>query len=243
VPTNALVNHGDLLLREAINWSRSSLHTPAVRYIFSWPLFTQIWIDSHPIACCFRFLLLPVLRTCFQCASCVMFSVATIAASRWTNWCLRFCWVSPRGALREAPVVPLDSAPITPWGSVSEAMPCCCRIVRKMITKRCGKCWRFYCELQVKMEWVTANLHIQFKLNPAVYRCRGFQWSRDFSKSVWCCLSVYRVTSRWTTADISCLIDLQSSFFDRKDVWWCLSQDIAGILHEPHANYQVIMYC
>jgi len=172
-----------------------------------------------------------------------MFSVATNAASRWTNWWLRCCWVSPGGALCEVPVVRLNSAPIAPGGSVSGAMACYCRIVRKMITKRSAKCWRLYCELQVKMEWVTANLHVQFKLNPAVYRCRGFQRSRDFSKSVQCCLFVYRVTSRWTTADISCLIDLKRSFFDGKDVWWCLSQDIARILHESHANYQVIMYC
>ena len=61
--TNTLVDHGDLPLREVINWSRSPLCTPAVRHIFSWPSFTQIWIDSHPIAWCFLFLLLPVLRT------------------------------------------------------------------------------------------------------------------------------------------------------------------------------------
>jgi len=63
VETNDLVDHGDLPLWEAINWSLCSLCTPAVRYILSWPSSTQIWIDSHPIVCCFLFLLLPVLRT------------------------------------------------------------------------------------------------------------------------------------------------------------------------------------
>jgi len=225
-----------------MNWSRSSLRTPAVHYILSWPSSTQIWIDSHPIACCFVFFLLPVLGTFFKGASWVIFSVATIAASRWTNWCRRCYCVLPSGSLCEAPVVRLDSAPITPGGSVSGAMACCCRNVRKMIKKRSGKCWRLYSELQVKMEWVTANLHLQFKMNPAAYSCRGFQRSRDFSQSVWCRLLVYRYTSRSTTADISCLIDIKRSFFDGKDVWWCLSQDIAGILLESQANYQVIMY-
>jgi len=48
--------------------------------------------------------------------------------------------VSPSGALHEAPVVRLDLAPIAPEGSVSGAMACFCRNVRKMITKRSGKC-------------------------------------------------------------------------------------------------------
>ena len=122
------------------NWSCSSLRTPAVRYILSWPLSTRIWIDSHPIACCFLFLLLLDLRTFFKCASWVIFLVATIAASRWTNWCLRCCHVSPSGALIEAPVVQLNLAPIAPVGIVSGAMACCCGNVRKMIKKRSGKC-------------------------------------------------------------------------------------------------------
>jgi len=242
VRTNALVDHGDSPLQEAMNWSRSSLRTPAVRHILSWPSSIQIWIDSHPIACCFLFFLLPVLRTFFKCASWVIVSVATIAASRWTNWCLHCCGVSQSGSLCEAPVVRLDSARIAPGGSVSGAMACCCRNLRKMITKRSGKCIRLYSELQVKMEWVTANLHVQLKLNPASYNCRGFQRSCDFSQSVRRCMLVYRDTSRWTTADISCLIDIKSSFFDGNDVWRWFSQDIAGMLHESHANYQVIIY-
>jgi len=120
-------------------------------------------------------------------------------------------------------------------------MACFCRNLRKIITKRSGKCWRLYSELQVKMEWVTAYLHVQCRPNPVAYSSRGWQWSRDFSQSVRHCLLVYRDTSRRTTADISCLIDITRSFFDGKDIWWCLSQDIAGILHESHANYQVII--
>jgi len=184
VRTNAFVDLGGLLLQEVINLSRSSLHTPAVRYIVSWPSSTLTWIDSHLIARCFLFLLVPVLHTVFKCASWAIFSVATIAASQWTNWCLRCCSVSTGGVLLKAPVVRLDSAPSAPGWSVSGAMACCCGNVRKMITKRSGKCWRLYRELQVKMEWVTVNLHLQFKLSPAGYSCttdscRGFQLSGD----------------------------------------------------------------
>ena len=63
------------------------------------------------------------------------------------------------------------------------------------------------------------------------------------SMSVLWYLFVYKYTLRWTTADISCCIYINRTFFDGKDVWWCLSQEIAGILHESHANHQVIMYC
>jgi len=243
VRTNALIEDGDLQLRELINSSRSSLRTTAVRYIPRWPWFAQIWIDSHPIACYFLFLRLPVLHTFFKCVSWLLFSVASIAASRWTNGCLHCCGVLPSGALRETPVVRIDSASIAPGGSLSGAMACDCRNVRKMIKKRSGKCWRLYSVLQVNMEWVTANLHVRFKRNPAAYSCRRFQRSRDYSKSVRCCLFVYRDTSRWMTADISCLIDINRSLFEEKDVWWCLSQDIARNLPESHTPYHVIMYC
>jgi len=62
------------------------------------------------------------------------------------------------------------------------------------------------------------------------------------SKSVRCCLSVCRDRTWWTTADISFLMYIQGTFFDGKDVRWCLSQDIAVIWHESHANNQVLMY-
>jgi hypothetical protein len=56
------------------------------------------------------------------------------------------------------------------------------------------------------------------------------------------CLFVCRDTLRCTTADIACLIDIKRKFCDRKVVWWCLSQHIAGILHETYADYHVITY-
>jgi len=63
------------------------------------------------------------------------------------------------------------------------------------------------------------------------------------SKSVQCCLCVSRDKLWWMIADISFLIDIKMTFFDGIDDWWCLSQDIAGILHESHTNHQFLMYC
>jgi len=144
VLTNALVDHGGFPLQVAMNWSRSSLATPAVHSILGWPPSTLIWSYSHPTTCCFMFLLLPVLRTVPKCAFWVIFSVTAIAASWWTNCSLGCCSVSPGGALVEVPVIALDSDPIAPGWCVSGAMTCWCGKVRKMIMQRSGKSWRLY---------------------------------------------------------------------------------------------------
>jgi len=124
--TNAFVDHGGLPLRAATNWLRSSLRTPAVHYVLSWPPSVLIWSYSHPIACCCLLLLCPVSRTIFKCPSDAIFLVAAIAVSRWTNWCLHCSCVSARDASGEAPVVRLDSECITPGWGVCGAMTCRC---------------------------------------------------------------------------------------------------------------------
>jgi len=126
VRTNTFIDHRGLPLRAPINWSRSSLLTPAVHYILSWPPSILIWRYSHPIACCCLLLLHPVLRTVFKCASWAIILVAAIAASRWTNWCLSCCCVPARGTSDQVAVVQLDSDCITPGGGVCGAMTCCC---------------------------------------------------------------------------------------------------------------------
>ena len=62
------------------------------------------------------------------------------------------------------------------------------------------------------------------------------------SQSNGVCVLVCSYTMKWTTADISCLIDIQRKAFNGKDFWWCLSHYNAGILHEIHANSQVMRY-
>jgi len=87
---NALVDHGGFPLWVPLNLSHSSLPTPAVCYIISWPRCTSIRQHLHLIACCFIFLLLPVLRTIFNYVSRVISLVGAFAASRWTKWILHF---------------------------------------------------------------------------------------------------------------------------------------------------------
>jgi len=117
--------------------------------------------------------------------------------------------------------------------------------VRKMIMKS-GKSWGIYSKLQVTREWMTVDLHILLNVYLAAYRCKlqviqmvpRFAVSRSDDVSLFVC----RDTLKWTTADVSCLIDIKRKLYDGKVVWWCLSQHIAGILHETEANYHVIMY-
>ena len=49
--------------------------------------------------------------------------------------------------------------------------------------KRSGKSWGINCLLQVKMEWVTGNLHDLIRMNAAVYSCRlqGFPTVPQFA--------------------------------------------------------------
>jgi len=78
VHTNALVDHAGLPLQVVINWLRSSLCTPTYDYIVSSCPSTTIWIHSHPVAFCFWFLLLLVLRTIFISESQII--------GRWLHW-------------------------------------------------------------------------------------------------------------------------------------------------------------
>jgi len=144
VRTNPLVNRGGFPLRAAINWSLSSLRTPAVCYIISWPPCTSIRLHLHLIECCLSFLLLAVLWTIGNCASRVLFSVAAFAASRWTQWCLCYSWVSAGGVSNETAVILLDSVPLSPCCGACGAMICCCESEEMLIIKQSGESWGIY---------------------------------------------------------------------------------------------------
>jgi len=127
VQTTAFVDHGGLPLWVAINWSWSSLRSPAsVHYIVIRPPSTLSCSYIHPIACCSVLLLRPVIWTVIKCASWAIFSVAAIAESPCSNQCLFRCCVSARGSFDEAPVIQLDSDSITPGWGVCGAMTCGC---------------------------------------------------------------------------------------------------------------------
>ena len=141
VRPNALVDHGSFPLHVAMNWSRCSSRTPAVRYIICWFPCTSIQLHLHPIACCFLFLLLPVLQTICNCASRVIYLVAAFAASQWTKWCLRCSWVSGGGVFDETAIILLDSVLLSPFHGSCGAMICCCGSAEMMMMKQSGKSW------------------------------------------------------------------------------------------------------
>jgi len=128
VRRNAFVDPGGFTLRAAMNSWRSSLRTPAVGYKINWPPFATIRIYSHPTACCFMFLLLPVLRTIFKCASWVICLVGTLAALRWTDMCLRSCCVRRSFVFDVAPANLLIFVQLSPGGGGCVSIMCWCGI-------------------------------------------------------------------------------------------------------------------
>jgi len=125
---NALFDHGGFPLQIAINWSHNSRRTPVTWYTVNWRPFTMVWRYSHPTACCFLLVLLPVLWTIFNCASWVIFLVAALAPSQWTNWGLCSCCVLLSAVFDEAPANRLDSDSLRPgWGGCV-SMICWCGI-------------------------------------------------------------------------------------------------------------------
>jgi len=126
VRINACVDHGGFLLRAAINWSNSSLLSPSVCYtVQRWP-FSTVWRYSHPTACCILCMLLPVLRTIFNCTFWMISLVAALAVSRWTDRCLYSCCVPKREVSGEAPANRLDLDSLTPgWGGCISMISWC----------------------------------------------------------------------------------------------------------------------
>jgi len=200
---------------------------------------------SHPIGYCLLFLLLPVLCTIFRYASWVIFVVAGLAASQWNNWCLHRCCVSAGGTLVDAPVLGLDSNPLSPGSGVCGAMTCCggqgeeddnekkWEVLRNILLAS-SQNWMSDSQLARSTQdgtyWV--QMQVAGDSNGPVM-C---------SKLVPCRFFVYSDTLCWTTAEISSLMNINRTFFDWKDVWWCLLQDISGILHEMHSNDHVMLY-
>jgi len=122
----ALVNHGGIPPWAAIYWSLISVHIPAGHHTVCWRPFTSRWIYSHLTVCGFWLLLLLVVRTIVICASWVIFSVAVLDASWWTDWCLCCCCVPANDTFDEAPIDRLGSDPLLPCSGVSVFMIYCC---------------------------------------------------------------------------------------------------------------------
>jgi len=128
VQINAFLDHGGFQLRAAIILLHSSLRTPAVSHTVNWPPIAWTWIHSHPTVCCFLFFLLPVLWTISKCASWVICLVAVLAASRWTNLCLRSSCVVRISVLDVAPANLPVFDPFSPGRGGCASLMCWCGI-------------------------------------------------------------------------------------------------------------------
>ena len=62
------------------------------------------------------------------------------------------------------------------------------------------------------------------------------------SESVWCCMLVCRHQLKCTTAESWLLLHVNRRFFDRKDGWWWLSQEITMIIDGTDVKNWVILY-
>jgi len=173
--------------------------------------------------------------------------VATIAASRCTNWCLHCCCILPSGTVLKrllfGSIGPrllwvdvflqpwLDG--VEPWGRWprSEVGSAEDYIVNY---KSKWNEWQPTCRFN--SSWIRRHIG-------SLRIVAGDSDSRPIcTKSVWCCLFVYTNTSRWTSADMSYLIYMKRKLFDGNVVWWCWSQDSARRSPESHVTYHVIMY-
>jgi len=206
VRINAFVDNGGFPLQAVINSLRSSLRTPAVRYTVGWPPFASILIYSHPTACCFQFLLIPVLWTIFKWASWVICLVAALAALQWTNLCLRSCWMPRMSVFDVAPTNWPVFYPPSPGGGGCVSMMCWCGIREEDDNERKWEALRTIlpslgqkgisssehdCYAQDESYWVWLQV-ARVSHRPAIYK-----------NSVWCCLFGNRDTLRCTTAGMA----------------------------------------
>jgi len=161
----------------------------------SWPSFALTWIYSLPIACCFLFLLLPVLQTIFKCASWVIFLVATLAALRWTNCCLGSCCVPESDVLGVTPFDPPGSVPFSPVWGVCVAMICWCRIREEDDNENKWEVLRniHFTTSQNEISNCQVAHFTQVKSRRVGLQSAGVSnGSAICNKSVWCCWFVYK---------------------------------------------------
>jgi len=173
---NAMVDHDCSPLQMAINCSCHPLLIPDSHYILSWQPSASIWIYWHPITGCFLLFRIQVLQTPLN------------WRPGWLFWWLHWLWCGQPTGIVVGPV----SQRVMHWkGHLSvSAIQFCLHLAeryvelwfagvktqRKIILNRSGKSWGIYSQLQLTMEWVTANLHVLPKISPTIssWRLQGF---------------------------------------------------------------------
>jgi len=245
VRTNAFVDRAGSLVRAAKNSSHSSLRTPTVCYTVNWPPSASIWIYLHPTACCFWFLLLPVLQTIFKWASWVICLVAALAALQWTHLCLRSCCVPIMSRFDVAPANRPVFNLLSPGGGGCVSMMCWCGIGEEDDNERKWEALRTIYSASCQNEIYSSqhNRYAQDESYCVWLQVAGVSHHPAMcKKSVWCWLLGTRDKVRFMTAGIAWSLDINRMLFEGKDFCWCLSHMIPGTLHENDANNHVMLY-
>jgi len=218
----------------AIYWSHVSPCIPAVCYVVGRQPSAWIWIYSHSIACCLLFLLLLELRNIFNSVAWVKLLVAALAVSWWTYWCLHYCCVPAGATLDETSVGQLYMDPLSLRWRLSVARICWCGKGEEDDNER-------KCEVlrNRKLAWSRDGMYTrQLARSEQDESCCVQPQVKEVSNcpvicsmSVRCLVFVYRDSYMLMLAEIWSVSNINWTFFDRKDIWWCLSYEIPAILH------------
>jgi len=204
-----------------------------------------IWIYSHPIASCFSYLLLLVLRTISRCASWFMILVTALAVSRWTNRCVHSSCVPMSDVLGEVPIDRLNSDPLLPGWGICVAMIWWCGIGEEDDNE---KKWEVLMNIYLGscQNGINSSLHVCYTEDESCYgwmQVAGVSHHPAICNTLGrCCSFVYQDELRCKTAGISGCSDRNMTFFEGKDVFWCSSKNIPGILHETDSKHHVMLY-
>jgi len=170
--------------------------------------------------------------------------VNALEVSQWTNWCLHSCCEPMSNIFDVAPGNRLESDLHSPdWGDCVSII--CSSGIEEEDDNR--EKWEVLRTIQLasRQNGISSNQHVPYAQDESCWVWMQVAWVSHHlaicNKSVRCCLLVYRDKLWCATAEIAWLSDITRTLFEGKDVCWCLSQMIPGILHETDANYQVML--
>jgi len=242
VGTNAIVDYGGFLLWAAIHWSHSSLWTPAVHCMVNWRPFTFIRMCSHPTACWFSFLPDPVLWTMVKRASQVICLLAAFATSRWANWFLRWGRVPMIDIFDVPPANRQDLDPLAPGWEGCVSIICWRGIGGEDDDEKKWEDLRTI-SLAACQNGISSSQHVCYTKDQHCWvwlQVAGVSHRHAMcNKLVRCRLVVHRDILWCMTTDIAWWSEIKMTWFEGKDVCWCLYQTIPRIIHEMDANNQV----
>jgi len=171
--------------------------------------------------------------------------VAALAASRLTKLCLHSCCVPRIAVFDVASAIWPEFNPLSPGRGGWVSIMCWCGIGEEDCNERKWEALRTI-QLASCQNGTSSSQHDHYSQDEScwvwlqvegVSHCHAIYNMSDRS-----CLFANRDILRCTTAGIAWFSDINGKLFEGKDVCWCLYQIIPGILHEPNANNQVMLY-